>query len=252
VVLIVMALWEALSPRKTRTVSRKIRWTNNLLLIVFNTLMVRFLVPLTAVGVATYVQMHNWGLLNLTQISAVLSSGFIILLAVFILDLAIYAQHVMFHKVPFFWRFHRMHHADLDIDVTTGIRFHPLEILFSLMIKMGAIVVLGAPPTAVIIFEVLLNATAQFNHANLKLPTQVDALLRKFIVTPDMHRVHHSIIGRETNSNYGFNVPWWDYLFNTYIAQPEKGHDNMTIGLNKFRDPHELRLDKLFTQPFRN
>jgi sterol desaturase/sphingolipid hydroxylase (fatty acid hydroxylase superfamily) len=172
--------------------------------------------------------------------------------SVLALDLVIYTQHVLFHAVPALWRLHRMHHADLDIDVTTGLRFHPAEILLSMLIKMGAIIALGAPVMAVVIFEVLLNATAMFNHGNVRLPRRLDSVLRWLLVTPDMHRVHHSIIRRETNSNFGFNLPWWDRIFGTYRPQPQAGHLGMTIGIPEFRDPRELRFIRLLTQPFRS
>jgi sterol desaturase/sphingolipid hydroxylase (fatty acid hydroxylase superfamily) len=159
------------------------------------------------------------------------------------LDFAIYLQHVMFHAVPLLWRLHMVHHADLDIDATTGVRFHVLEILISMGIKMAAVVLLGAPALAVLIFEVLLNATSMFSHGNARMPAWLERLLRLFVVTPDMHRVHHSIHPNETNSNFGFNAPWWDYLFGTYKAQPADGHEGMTIGLEQFRD--ERRADRL-------
>ena len=168
------------------------------------------------------------------------------------LDLAIYLQHVVFHKVPVLWRLHRMHHADLDIDVTTGVRFHPFEILISLLIKIAVILALGIPVVAVILFEVVLNVTSMFNHSNVSMPAWLDRALRFIVVTPDMHRVHHSILRRETDSNFGFNLPWWDRLFGTYRAQPEAGHTGMTIGIPAFRDPGELRIDRMLTQPFRN
>jgi sterol desaturase/sphingolipid hydroxylase (fatty acid hydroxylase superfamily) len=174
-----------------------------------------------------------------------------VVLSVVILDLAIYLQHVLFHAVPALWRLHRMHHADLDIDVTTGLRFHPIEIGLSILIKFAVIAVLGVPAAAVLIFEVLLNATSMFNHSNVRIPAGIDRVLRWFVVTPDMHRIHHSILSRETNSNFGFNLPWWDHLLGTYRGQPEAGHEGMTIGIEQFRDPHELRLDRMLLQPFR-
>jgi sterol desaturase/sphingolipid hydroxylase (fatty acid hydroxylase superfamily) len=173
-------------------------------------------------------------------------------LAVMALDLAIYLQHVLFHAVPALWRLHRMHHADLEIDVTTGARFHPIEILLSMGIKLGVIAALGTPAVAVLLFEVLLNATSMFNHSNVAMPAWLDRVLRWIVVTPDMHRVHHSIVVRETNSNFGFNLPWWDRLFGTYRDQPAAGHDGMTIGIEQFRDPVEQRLDRMLTQPFRD
>jgi sterol desaturase/sphingolipid hydroxylase (fatty acid hydroxylase superfamily) len=175
-----------------------------------------------------------------------------VLVAVMALDLAIYLQHVLFHAVPALWRLHRMHHADQEIDVTTGARFHPIEILLSMGIKLGVVAALGAPAAAVLIFEVLLNATAMFNHSNVRMPTWLDRGLRWVVVTPDMHRVHHSIVARETNSNFGFNLPWWDRLFGTYRGQPAAGHDAMIVGIEQFREPAEQRLDRMLTQPFRD
>jgi sterol desaturase/sphingolipid hydroxylase (fatty acid hydroxylase superfamily) len=168
------------------------------------------------------------------------------------LDLAIYLQHVLFHAVPALWRLHRVHHADLEIDVTTGARFHPIEILLSMGIKLGVVAALGTPAAAVLIFEVLLNATSMFNHSNVRMPLWLDRVVRWVVVTPDMHRVHHSIVARETNSNFGFNLPWWDRLFGTYRAQPAAGHEAMIIGIDQFRDPAERRLDRMLTQPFRD
>jgi sterol desaturase/sphingolipid hydroxylase (fatty acid hydroxylase superfamily) len=180
-----------------------------------------------------------------------LSTWASVLLAVAALDLAIYLQHVLFHAVPALWRLHRMHHADLEIDVTTGARFHPIEILLSMGIKLGVVAALGAPGVAVLAFELLLNATSMFNHSNVRMSLRIDRLLRWIVVTPDMHRVHHSIVVRETNSNFGFNLPWWDRLFGTYRNQPAAGHEAMTIGIEQFREPGEQRLDRMLTQPFR-
>jgi sterol desaturase/sphingolipid hydroxylase (fatty acid hydroxylase superfamily) len=175
-----------------------------------------------------------------------------VLLAVVALDLAIYLQHVLFHAVPALWRLHRVHHADLEVDVTTGARFHPIEILISMGLKLGVVAALGAPAVGVLAFEVLLNATSLFNHSNVRMPAGLDRLLRWVVVTPDMHRVHHSIAVRETNSNFGFNLPWWDRLFGTYRGQPAAGHGSMTVGIEQFRDPAEQRLDRMLTQPFRD
>ena len=191
---------------------------------------------------------RGWGLLQIAGASPWVA----VPLAVLALDLAIYFQHVLFHAVPALWRLHRMHHADQDIDVTTGIRFHPIEILLSMGIKFGVIAALGPPAVAVLIFEVLLNATSMFNHSNVRLPLWLDHVLRWVVVTPDMHRVHHSVIARETNSNFGFNLPWWDRLFGTYRDQPAAGHRDMTIGIAQFRQPGEQRLDRMLTQPFRD
>jgi sterol desaturase/sphingolipid hydroxylase (fatty acid hydroxylase superfamily) len=238
-VLLLMALWEALAPRRRLTVRRPLRWASNLGLVALDTLVVRFLVPLGAVGIALVAAERGWGAFN----NVVVPGWLAVALSVVALDLVIYLQHVMFHAVPLLWRLHMVHHADLDFDATTGVRFHPVEILLSLGIKMGAIVLLGAPALAVLLFEVLLNATAVFNHGNVRLPARLDRLLRLVVVTPEMHRVHHSTRPRETNSNFGFNLPWWDVLFGTYRAEPADGHEGMTIGLAQLRD--ERRADRL-------
>lgn len=244
----VMALWEFLAARRQRPTPRARRWPHNIGIVIVDSFLARIAAPTGAVGFAVLAQTKDCGLLNSINVPAWLAFASSLLL----LDLAIYFQHRLFHHVPILWRLHRMHHADLDIDVTTGIRFHPLEILLSLAIKFIVIVALGAPPLAVLIFEIALNATSMFNHANSSMPEWLDRVLRWIVVTPDMHRVHHSILRLETDSNFGFNFPWWDYLFRTYRPQPEAGHDKMTIGIEKFRDPKELRLDRLLTQPFRD
>jgi sterol desaturase/sphingolipid hydroxylase (fatty acid hydroxylase superfamily) len=228
----VMAVWELLAPRRELSQSKRQRWFNNLGLVVFNTALLRLVFPLAAVGMATTAELNGWGLFNRVE-----TPGWLALTAsVIILDGAIYLQHVMFHAVPLFWRLHRVHHADLDFDVTTGSRFHPVEILLSMLIKFAVIVLLGPPIVAVVVFEVLLNATAMFNHSNVRLPAALDALLRRVIVTPDMHRVHHSHLDHETNSNFGFNLSIWDRLFGTYRNQPQEGHEGMVIGIDTFRD----------------
>jgi sterol desaturase/sphingolipid hydroxylase (fatty acid hydroxylase superfamily) len=207
----------------------------------------RVVAPASAVGFAIIAQAHGWGLFN-----AIMTSGWIAaFLSLLLLDLGIYLQHRVFHYVPLFWRLHRMHHADLDLDLTSGVRFHPLEILLSLGIKFGIIVLLGPPPVAVLIFEAALNSSSIFNHSNVGISRRVDRWLRLFVVTPDMHRVHHSILRRETDSNFGFNFPWWDRFFGTYRSQPEAGHDEMTLGIEQFRHPKELRLNRMLLQPFR-
>ena len=243
-----MALWEALAPKRPQAIGRLRRWPNNLGLVVIDTLIVRLLFPLAGVGMAFLATSRGWGLFNILPLPAWLA----IPAAVLLLDLTIYGQHVAFHAVPLLWRLHRMHHADLEFDVTTGLRFHPGEILLSMLIKLAAVAVLGAPPVAVLIFEILLNATSLFNHGNVRLPLGLDRILRLIVVTPDMHRVHHSIDRRETDSNFGFNVPWWDRLFGTYRAQPALGHERMTIGIPAFRDQRELRLDRMLWQPLRD
>ncbi len=225
-IFVIVAIWELVGPRRKLSVSKLIRWINNLGIVFFNTLLLRFLAPLMAVGLAIMAEEENWGLLNNVAINSYVK----MFLAILILDLIIYLQHVMFHTVPWLWRLHRMHHTDLDIDVTTGSRFHPIEIILSMIIKMLIVASLGAPPVAVVIFEVLLNATAMFNHGNIRIHTKADRILRLLVVTPDMHRVHHSVKPEETNSNYGFNFPWWDRLLGTYKAQPEDNHLKMTIG----------------------
>jgi sterol desaturase/sphingolipid hydroxylase (fatty acid hydroxylase superfamily) len=246
-VLAAMALWEALAPRRARVLPRGRRWPANLGIVLLNTALARILLPTTAVGVALAAQSHDWGLLQ----HAGLAPWVAVAAGVVLLDLVIYLQHVMFHAVPALWRLHRMHHADLDIDVTTGARFHPLEIGLSTLIKFAAIAALGVPPAAVVLFEVLLNATSMFNHANVRIPGRVDAALRWLVVTPDMHRVHHSVERDETNSNFGFNLPLWDRLFGTYRAQPRAGHAAMTIGVPGFRDPAECStLTGMLSIPF--
>jgi len=238
-VLALMAVWEVLAPRRRLTTGRPLRWASNLGLVALDTIAVRFVVPLAAVGAAMVARQRDWGLFN----NVALPDWLAVVLSVAALDFAIYLQHVMFHAVPVLWRLHMVHHADLDFDVTTGVRFHVLEILLSMGIKMAAVVLLGAPALAVLIFEVLLNATSMFSHGNARMPARLDRVLRLFVVTPDMHRVHHSIHPNETNSNFGFNAPWWDYLFGTYKDQPADGHEGMTIGLEQFRD--ERRADRL-------
>ena len=246
-VLAAMALWEVWAPRRRREIPRVIRWTNNLALVVVDTVILRLSFPIIAVGLAVMAEERGWGLFNN------IDAPFWVAVAVsmLLLDLAIYLQHVMFHAVPGLWRLHRMHHADLDFDATTGLRFHPVEILISMGIKLAVVAALGPPAIAVLLFEVILNATALFNHANIDLPRPVDRVLRLFVVTPDMHRVHHSVDLRETNSNYGFNLPWWDRLLGTYVAQPAKGHEGMEIGIEQFRTGRDLWLDRMLVQPLR-
>ena len=247
-VLAAMALWEVLAPRRSRTLSRRRRWPANLGIVVLNTLVVRVLFPAAAVGMALSAQTHGWGLLNQYALPAWTA----LVAGILLLDLAIYLQHVMFHAVPALWRLHRMHHADLDLDVTTGARFHPIEIALSMLIKFAAIAALGVPPAAVLVFEVLLNATAMFNHANVRIAPALEPVLRWLVVTPDMHRVHHSVERDETNSNFGFNLSLWDRLFGTYRPQPRAGHETMTIGIPEFRDAAECStLAGMLAIPFR-
>lgn len=245
VIFILVALWEIRLPRRVLTTSRKWRWFTNLSIIAINPLLLRMVFPVLAVGMARTAQANGWGLLNQFHPPGLMA----MVVGIIALDLVIYLQHVMFHAVPILWRLHMVHHADLDYDLTTGLRFHPLEIVLSTVLKITIIVALGPPVASVIAFEILLNGMAMFNHGNIKLPPSVDRLLRLFVVTPDVHRVHHSIIVRETNSNYGFNLSIWDRMFGTYLAQPSKGHQDMIIGLTQFRDPKRLTLPWLLILP---
>ncbi len=243
----IMAVWEIITPRRALSVSKSIRWLNNLGIIVLNTVILRLLFPAAAVGMAALAETQSWGLLNYFQIPYWIA----VIASVIIMDAVIYFQHVLVHAVPILWRLHRVHHADLDFDVTTGLRFHPIEIIISMLIKFATIILLGAPIIAVVIFEVLLNATSMFNHGNVRIPQGVDRLLRWFVVTPDMHRVHHSVEDDETNSNFGFNLPWWDRLFGTYRDQPRTEHKLMAIGINTFRDrQHCTWLPGMLALPF--
>lgn len=246
-VFVLVGVGEMLAPRRVLSVSKLWRWSSNLGIVILNSVILRLLFPLAALGVAAFAAEQGWGLLNYYTLPLWLA----VLLSVVALDLVIYLQHVMVHAVPALWRLHRVHHADLDYDLTTGARFHPLEIILSLLIKFAAIVVLGPPLVAVVIFEVLLNVMAMFNHGNLKLPLGLDRVLRWLVVTPDMHRVHHSIEANETNSNYGFSLSCWDRVFGTYIDQPRAGHEGMTIGLDRFRDEKQVdRLPGMLMLPF--
>jgi len=245
-VLVLLALWEAVAPRRKLSMSKPLRWFSNFGLSVINLIAVRVAFALGAAGIALVASERAWGLFN----NVALPCWLAIVLSVVALDFLIYLQHVLFHAIPLFWRLHMVHHADLDFDVSTGLRFHTIEILLSMGIKAGGIILLGAPAASVLIFEVLLNATSMFNHSNIRMPAWVDRILRFLVVTPDMHRVHHSAIARETNSNFGFNLPWWDYLFGTYRQEPSQGHQAMMIGLHQFRDRRAERLDKMLTMPF--
>jgi sterol desaturase/sphingolipid hydroxylase (fatty acid hydroxylase superfamily) len=243
---LLLAGGEALIPRRARSVVRRWRWPTNMTLVALNTLIVRVVLPMTGVGMAVIAEQRGWGLLHAVR---PLPAGLAVVIAIVLLDFAIYLQHVLFHSVPVLWRVHRVHHADIDVDVTTGSRFHPIEIFLSLLIKFATIIALGAPPMAVLLFEALLNAGSLFNHANLRLSLGLDRVLRLVVVTPDMHRVHHSAWGVETNTNFSFTFPWWDHLCRTYRAQPAAGHEAMTVGLACFRDPKYLRLDTTLLQP---
>ncbi|MCU0575050.1 MAG: sterol desaturase family protein [Syntrophobacteraceae bacterium] len=241
-----MAVLERMAPRRHPTTSRPGRWFANLAIVALNPLSVHLLFPVLPVGMALLAEERHWGLLS----HLALPHGVAVLIGFAVLDLSIYLQHVLHHAVPALWRLHMVHHADLDTDLTTGLRFHPLEIVISRGVKLMTVAALGPPALAVLIFEIALNAASMFNHGNLRLPIPLDRVLRLVLVTPDMHRVHHSVIIRETNSNYGFNLPWWDRLFGTYKDQPDKGHEGMTIGLSHFRDPRRLTLPRLLILPF--
>jgi sterol desaturase/sphingolipid hydroxylase (fatty acid hydroxylase superfamily) len=245
-VLVLMAVWEVLATRRRLTTAKPVRWFSNLGLVVLDTFAARLVLPLGVVGVALLAGERGWGLFNVLPLPVWLAGPF----AVVALDLAIYLQHVLFHAVPLLWRLHMVHHADLDFDVTTGVRFHTLEILLSLGIKAATVILIGAPAVAVLIFEVLLNATSMVGHGNVRLPGRLDRALRLIVVTPEMHRVHHSVNPRETNSNFGFNLPWWDHLFGTYRSQPAEGHEEMTIGPEQFRDERVERLHWMLALPF--
>jgi len=245
--IILIGLWEILAPKRALTVSKTVRWMNNLGLVFFNIFILRVLFPVAAVGLATIATYNGWGLFNYFEVPFWLA----VVATVIIMDFVIYIQHVMVHAIPVLWRLHRVHHADLDYDVTTGSRFHTLEIILSMLIKFATILLLGPPIVAVIIFEVILNATAMFNHGNISLPKTFDKYLRLFLVTPDMHRVHHSVEDDEANSNFGFSLPWWDRLFGTYREQPRAGHEGMTIGIHKYRDVKQVSwLPGMLALPF--
>jgi sterol desaturase/sphingolipid hydroxylase (fatty acid hydroxylase superfamily) len=246
-IFVIMAAWELAAPRRALTIKRPWRWTSNLGILFLNGLLMRLIAPLGAAGIAVAVEESGWGLFHWIALPPWAAFA----LSIVILDLAVYLQHVVFHAVPLFWRLHIVHHADLDFDVTTGGRFHTIEIVLSFGIKAGVIALLGAPAVAVLIFEVLLNATSMFNHSNVRMPTRLDRWLRLVVVTPDMHRVHHSWERQETDSNFGFNFPWWDRMFRTYRDQPREGHREMTIGLKQIRD--ESRAERplsMLVMPF--
>jgi sterol desaturase/sphingolipid hydroxylase (fatty acid hydroxylase superfamily) len=242
----VMAVWELASPRRKLTTDKARRWLRNVGIVVLDALAVRILFPAGAVGLAWLARERGFGLLNAVGLPA----WFEFALSFLALDFVVYLQHVVFHAVPALWRLHMVHHADLDFDVTTGNRFHPLEILLSMVLKGAVVAALGPPALSVLAFEALLNGTAMFNHGNVRIPSGIDRVLRLFVVTPDMHRVHHSIVPVETNSNFGFNFPWWDRLLGTYRPEPRAGHEEMTIGLRQFRDPQKLTLPRLLVLPF--
>ena len=245
---VLFAAVEAWAPRRDRTQPRSTRWLSNWAIVILDTVTLRLLalaLPLLAVGAALDAQANGWGMMNALDLPGWLA----VLLTVLIFDFAIWLQHLITHKIPILWRFHRVHHADRDIDVTTAIRFHPVEIAASMLLKIGLVYLLGPPALGIILFEIILNGTAMFNHANIRLPLKLDGFLRQLLVTPDMHRVHHSIHRHEHDSNYGFALSIWDRLFGTYIAQPEKGHERMTIGL-QWQDDRPSKLGWALWLPF--
>jgi sterol desaturase/sphingolipid hydroxylase (fatty acid hydroxylase superfamily) len=246
-VLASMTVWELAAARRRRLQSRPRRWLANLGILAVDTVVLRLLFPAAAVGMALVAERGRWGLFNAVDLPRWLE----VVLAVVVLDLVIYLQHVMFHAVPALWRLHMVHHSDRDFDVTTGVRFHPVEIVLSMVIKLAAVAALGAPALAVLIFEVLLNATSMFNHGNVRLSAVLDRWLRWLVVTPEMHRVHHSVVVGETNSNFGFNLPWWDRLLGTYRAQPAAGHEEMTIGISQVQEPEPKSLLGLLVMPIK-
>jgi sterol desaturase/sphingolipid hydroxylase (fatty acid hydroxylase superfamily) len=242
-----MATWELVAPRHVLTIPKAKRWANNLALLLINSVLVRMLFPAAAVGFAAFAEARSMGLLRIWEIPEAMA----IIASVVLLDFAIYLQHLIFHALPLLWRLHRVHHADLDFDVTTGTRFHPIEILLSMGIKFLTIIALGPPVLAVLIFETLLNITAMFNHSNIRLPERMDRVLRGLLVTPDMHRIHHSIDRAETNSNFGFCFSLWDRLLGTYKHAPELGPVAMTIGVADLRNPKAVvELKGLLAIPF--
>ena len=242
----VMALSERIVPRRILLKSKMKRWISNLGIQIIDVVILRLVFPVFPVGVAVICAQRGWGLLNYYQITPLLA----LIIGVLALDFVIYLQHRMFHVVPLFWRVHMVHHTDPDIDVTTAVRFHPVEIILSLLIKFTAVAAIGAPPLSVLIFEIMLNGVAMFNHGNVGIPLSLDRIIRMVLVTPDMHRVHHSVLVPEANSNYGFSFSWWDRLLGTYKAQPQEGHDKMKIGLNGYHDDRSLKLSALLMMPF--
>ena len=241
-----MAVWELLAARRELRASKGGRWAANLSLVALNALMLRLLLPAAALEMAMTASARGWGLLNNVAVPYAAA----IVASIVLLDLVVYLQHVLFHAVPVLWRLHLVHHADVDFDVTTGARFHTIEILVSMLLKVAAVALLGAPVIAVLAFEILLNATSLFNHANVRLPLPVDRVLRWFVVTPDMHRVHHSVKSHECNSNFGFNLPWWDRILGTYRDQPAAGHEAMRIGVAHMQEPRSQPLHRLLALPF--
>jgi sterol desaturase/sphingolipid hydroxylase (fatty acid hydroxylase superfamily) len=246
-VLLILTIWELIWPRRTLQGTKSNRWATNFGLAFIDTVTLKVLMPFLAVEAAVQVQTLQWGIFN--WVSFPFWASFI--LSILLLDLTIYWQHRLFHVIPLFWRFHRVHHTDIGFDVSTGIRFHPIEIVISMVIKIGAVFIIGPSVLAVVAFEVLLNATSLFNHGNIKLPEKVEPILRWFVVTPDMHRIHHSVIGRETNSNYCFNFPWWDKIFKSYCHAPHNPQTTMDIGLTEYKNVNELKFTNLLQIPFK-
>lgn len=245
-IFLAVAVAEVVAPRRVLSTPKGYRWFTNISVVIINAGIIRLVFPVAALGMAIEASRNGWGLFNNVDVPAWAA----FCLSIIFLDFVVYLQHVMFHTIPRLWRLHMMHHADLDFDLTTGSRFHPLEIMISMVIKIMAVALLGPPLLSVVLFEVILNGTAMFNHGNLRIPLGIDRILRLFVVTPDMHRVHHSVFPHETNSNFGFNLPWWDYLMGTYRSQPRLGHEKMIIGLNQFRDPSHLTLIRILALPF--
>ena len=245
--LIVMIIGELIAPRRQISRSRKQRWTTNFGLSIFNMVIMRFTLAGAALWAAGTAQEHDWGVLNLVELPPWLA----IILGLILLDLAIYGQHRASHRWQWLWRLHKVHHTDLDFDVSTAIRFHPIEIFISMCYKAFVILIIGVDPFTVLVFEIILSSCALFNHSNVKIPLMIDKVLRLVLVTPDMHRVHHSVIQSETDSNYGFSISVWDHLFNSYIAQPQQGHTNMKIGLSGYQDEHDVQLKTLLAMPFK-
>jgi len=245
-ILLLLALAELAIPRRRLACHRPMRWASNLGIAALNVLVIRVVLPLGAVGIAIKAESKGWGLFHAVPIPLWLAT----ILAFITLDFVIYLQHVMSHAVPVFWRLHMVHHADHDFDISTGLRFHPLEALLSMGLKGAAVVLLGAPALAVLLFEAVLSASSLFSHANARLPLWLDRGIRFVLVTPDMHRIHHSTNAEETNSNFGFNFAWWDYLLRTYRAQPHQSHETMPIGLTQFPDERVERLPDMLALPF--
>jgi len=250
-ILSIMICWELIAPKRQLLKSKLKRWSTNFGLVILNSVIIRLLFPTAAAGLALYAQQQGWGLFNSVPTQE-WPTALVLIGSILLFDLCIYWQHRLMHQVPLLWRLHKVHHADPDLDVSTGARFHPVEIILSMLIKFALVTALGMPVVAVILFEVILNTTSMFNHSNVRLPEKLDAVVRCLLVTPDMHRVHHSQNEFETNSNYGFNIPWWDRLFGSYRAQPELGHEDMKIGLRDHQqDKDSIQIMGLLTLPFR-